>query len=275
MRKEDVIALFGSPAFGGMVTSGEIDNVLGYYGIPIPRPRLLDMGWTGAEHTDSTGDIGIVPINDVRLELNFEDDTYSGGYLIASGLNEPFDPDKKLLGSTSYCLSADDKNVHYSHQLFREFLDSDIWSFGIGRAAEYLIDGEAYVFGVSHEGECTTIRSSEDLTHKHDDYLLTSAPLEPMGELQLDPVSTTGDPYLLWSRPDSAAAVLVFRGQGERTGDDVVQVLLNYCDWERGVQLSLFFSVIAVEPGVAVSDGARNFLLSMVSDVANSVKVTS
>jgi len=270
-KKEDVIALLGAPDLGGIVQPREIENMLEYYGMPVARTRLLDMGWTGYEHVDTAGDNGIIPINSIELQLVFDDNEYWGGYRVFSGLNGPFDPDMKRPGSKTRCPGVDDKSIAYSHELLIDFLDSDIWSSGIGRAAEYVINGDTYIFGVSHEAECARIAPDASVAQQRDDYLLATSAFEPMEALELDPVSSTSEPYLLWSRTDSAAAVLVFRGQGGHTGDDVVQVLLNYCDWERGIWLSFFFSVIGAEPGVAISKGAETFLLSMVSDVAKSV----
>jgi hypothetical protein len=80
-------------------------------------------------------------------------------------------------------------------------------------------------------------------------------------------------PYLLWSRDDSAATILVARGSGKSTGDDTIQTMLKYHDTETGACVGVSFAMIGLDPGVAITDGAENFLLSQVIEAAESLTI--
>lgn len=273
MAKEDVIAALGDPDTGGPV---ELDtrpllNEMSYYGQPVPDTRMADLGWYLRGDWRPPGDHGLFPAGRARLVLEFEDNSYTGSYRLETDLAEGFEPGGTAPGSQTRCDADDDSTWWYSHRVPREFAGDKFGGIGIGRAAEYVVDGQTYVYGISGEGICATIAADETSAQKADEHLLSNTD-GPIGELRVDLAKGTGDSYLLWDRADSSAAVLVFRNQGERTGDDVVQVQLNYCDWDRGIHLRLYFAAISLEPGVAVSEGAENFLLSMASDVAESVR---
>ncbi|MCL2091777.1 MAG: hypothetical protein FWH11_11390 [Micrococcales bacterium] len=255
MAKEDVVALLGTPDVDEVRNERENYSIIVYHGLPVQSARLLDTGLSPGSVDGSD----VLYVDDVSLVLSFLDDRYFS-YTLSYDLGEPFDPARKIPGGDVQCGSFPDEPV-YSYRMHPDLF------FRHGpstRPAEYLVDGQAYVFGVSGSETCDKIDPDKSSAQKVDDYLLAPGTLR-------DPLSGPGEPFLLWDGEDSSAAVLVFRGEGQRTGDDYVQVWLSYCDWENGFRVRMSFSVISVEEGAAVSEGAQSYLLSVVSEVAESM----
>lgn len=257
--KEDVVALLGAPDLDDEKYRGAIV----YYGLPFQSARLLDIGMR-----PPFWDFGdILGVGDTILQL----DLFEGRYVrfeLYIDAGEPFDPNSTRAGDDVKCVPDSDEHA-YSYRLHEDFFLGETSS---SRPVEYVIDGEAYVFGVSYFARCNDIDPDKSSAQKIDDYLL--APMLFYEDSDTESRLSRSEPFLLWDRDDSSAAVMVYRGEGELTGDEYVEVSLNYCDWENGFQIRMSFSVISVEKGVTVSKGAESHLLSMVSEVAESVTKT-
>lgn len=129
-------------------------------------------------------------------------------------------------------------------------------------AAEYMIDGQRFAVW-SNEVPACDVMSYETMS-------------EQVAYLKF-PNQDSGDGWghqLLWNGKESSAAVTTFKGQGTLTGDEVMRVALNYCDWERRERVSLRFSIIGLDPGTKISEEASTYLLGVVSDVAASIERT-
>lgn len=266
MVKEDVVALLGTPDRDDEENSrdGYGDRgTIAYYGLPLQRARLVDMGLEPPFWDDSD----VLGVGDTSLVPTFVDGGYRN-YGLYNDVSEPLDPDKKRPGDDVSCESLSDGQA-YSYQLREDFF---LGQSSTSRPVEYVIDGGEYVFGMSYFARCDDIDPDKSSAQKVDDYLL--APMLFYEDSENESRLSGSEPFLLWDREDSSAAVMVFRGKAELTGGDYVEASLNYCDWENGFQVRMSFSVISAEEGVDVSKGAENYLLLMVSDVAQSVTDT-
>ncbi|MCL2453681.1 MAG: hypothetical protein FWD18_00015 [Micrococcales bacterium] len=142
-------------------------------------------------------------------------------------------------------------------------------------AAIYMIDGRRYAMAATNEPPCATISGSGDRTRSQHLFagLDTGGPKPGLGSWP-EPVLVDVGPEkrLLWDRDDSSAAVMIYRGPGRNTGEDTMQLVVNYADWERGTRLTFLYSLLALDEGVGITDGAANLLLTVAADATRSVR---
>jgi len=131
----------------------------------------------------------------------------------------------------------------------------------IGGAATYSIDGHRYAMSATGYPECQKITGT-DVAQKNA-YLLA-------GMKNTTPIAGNPEKRLLWNRDDSSAAVLVYHGRGQ-SGDDVMQVVVNYCDWQHHTHMTFLYALVSLDKGIKISDGAANLLLTVASDATSSI----
>jgi hypothetical protein len=128
-------------------------------------------------------------------------------------------------------------------------------------AAIYSIDGNLYAIGATTAPNCQNMAYSDAQEQRK--YLFGSIESSVM-------VSDNPEQGLLWDREDSSAAALTYRGTG-RSDADVMQVVVNYCDWEHKSHLTYLYSIVSLDPEVKITEGAANLLLQVASDATNSI----
>ena len=131
----------------------------------------------------------------------------------------------------------------------------------VSGAAMYSIDNHRYAMSATGDPECE--KMADVSVNQKDGYLFS-------GMRYAKPIDGTPEKRLLWNRDDSSAAALIYHGPGA-SGDDVTQVVVNYCDWKHHVHLTYLYALISLDKNVKISDGAKNLLLTVASDATNSI----
>lgn len=206
------------------------------------------------------------------LELSVvSDGTLYGTYDISVGSARQPGRDKKKLSVPGpyHCDPADpstknnhDRSFDYSYVVPAELRDFVAPSSIPAYASEYMIDGQRFAVWAQEKPACD-VMSYETVS-------------EQVAYLKHPNQGSDGgrSHRLLWNDKESSAAVTIFEGQGSLTGDEVMRVTLNYCDWERRERVSLRFSIIGLDSGTKISEDASTYLLGVVSDVADSIERT-
>jgi hypothetical protein len=147
------------------------------------------------------------------------------------------------------------------------FYDSaaDFFTSYVDGSAMYSIDGHDYAMAAANVPFCTEIAGTS--TSSPED--LVFAGLEDATMVDVAPQK-----MLLWEDERSTAGVLVYRGAGPSTGQETMQVVVSYCDWEHGTRMTFLYSLLALEPDTKISDGAANLLLTVASDATRSITYT-
>ncbi|MCL2091799.1 MAG: hypothetical protein FWH11_11500 [Micrococcales bacterium] len=133
----------------------------------------------------------------------------------------------------------------------------------IDGTATYSVDGHDYAMGATNEPSCHSLTQASP--QEADQHVFAELDADLVGE----PTKT-----LLWEGERSSAGMLVYRGPGPSTGQDSMQVVVNYCDWEHGTRLTFLYSLLSLEPEVEITDGAANLLLTVAADATRSITFT-
>jgi len=260
---EDVKGILGEP-------DDIVDGSLVYYRNPLTADQLQDLSgdYLDHEYHGSPSE----PMSSASVRLSLADGKLYGTYEISVPSLRPPGPDKVDLTvpDARHCLTADGRAQPDPHQSFDYSYSVPIELRGASASipwqvwyvGEYKIDGQRFAVAAAEDPACDVM--SYERVSEQSAYLLY-------------PNKGSDDGWghrLLWNDKDSSAAVTTFDGPGDLTGDGVLRVTLNYCDWDQRQRVSMSFAIIGLDPGTTISEQARDYLLGMVSDVAGSIERT-
>lgn len=286
--KADVATAMNIP-YDGAAVAGESRFDLFRETLSMEQRRDLSAG--------SSSSLGDRPIRLARVIVTFKDDIATGGYdvryaprtamtdgyVTMPAWSRPYPSDPRCSSLPYRWLLPGDLSSEPTIVDGRQIVGLDwIWSFVpdggltddsssyvsasyLDGGATYSIDGHDYAMAASNIPTCKKITETG------------AAQAEDQVFAGLDDATTVDvapEKALLWEGDRSSAGVLVYRGPGPSTDQDTMQVVVSYCDWEHGTRLTFLYSLLALEPGTTISEGAANLLLTVASDATRSITRT-
>jgi hypothetical protein len=205
--------------------------------------------------------------SDARLELSFTDGLYRGGYHITS---QSLENDMREYSEPR---RPGPENFYFTYSVPRAFMRAS----GVGSSyklysmsAEWLFDGHRYlVVNNSTSPYARHMNAEEKEGFFLDSFVANDDPMFPRFEA-VGPVSSS----LLRDDDSALATLLVSTGKGALTGQDVMQVVVNYYDNDSDVGGSFLFAIASEDDGAPITDEIANFVLSLAKTACDTMQVS-